>query len=75
MSNCEDIFHRFSNQQIVYIIINRDRSRVGQLIREWAPKWANVGIDLAILDITTDYLRKKKNCQEYTNGKGTPCNG
>eukprot|EP00956_Cyclotella_meneghiniana_P021229 scaffold38305_cov62-Cyclotella_meneghiniana.AAC.5 len=51
-------FHRFSHQQVVGLLINRDRSRVGQMLRDWAPRWANVGMDLSILDITADYLRK-----------------
>ena len=65
MSNCEDVF--FTGSAI--IIINRDGSRVGQLLREWAPKWANVGIDLSIHDITTDYLRKETPAKSIEMGK------
>ena len=52
-------FHSFSRQNIVAMFIDRDRTAIGKIIKQWAPRWANVGIDLSILDITDDYLTKE----------------
>ena len=41
------------------MFLGRHRVRVGQILKDWAPKWANVGMDLAILDVTADYLEKE----------------
>ena len=45
-------------------------TRVGQILKIWAPKWANVGMDLAILDITADYLEKEVPDRNLDLGKG-----
>jgi hypothetical protein len=42
-------FHTFSHQQVVALFINRARTRVGHLLEEWVPRWANVGMDLSSL--------------------------
>ena len=41
------------------MFIGRARTIVGKIIKQWAPRWANVGLDLSILDITDDYLEKE----------------
>eukprot|EP00956_Cyclotella_meneghiniana_P043136 scaffold254074_cov139-Cyclotella_meneghiniana.AAC.1 len=52
-------FHKFSHQQVISLLVNRDRTTIGDYVKEWAPRWANVGIDLSLLDITADYLYKE----------------
>mmetsp|Transcript_14509 Transcript_14509/g.31560 ORF Transcript_14509/g.31560 Transcript_14509/m.31560 type:complete len:215 (+) Transcript_14509:127-771(+) len=52
-------FHWSSCQQTMGLFLGRHRTHIGQLLREWDPKWANVGLDLAILDVTADYLHKE----------------
>ncbi|KAL7528716.1 hypothetical protein ACHAXR_002591, partial [Thalassiosira sp. AJA248-18] len=56
---CRMFFHVFSNQQVIGLIIDRHRTSIGKIVKEWAPKWANVGMDLSCLDITSDYLFKE----------------
>ena len=52
-------FHSFSRMKIMAMFIDRDRTTVGEIIKQWAQRWANVGMDLSILDITDDYLTKE----------------
>ena len=56
---CRMFFRLFPRQDIIGLIVGRHRTRVGQILKEWAPKWANVGEDLSCLDITADYLKKE----------------
>ena len=51
-------FHSFSRMKIMAMFIDRDRMTVGEIIKQWAQRWANVEMDLSILDITDDYLTK-----------------
>ena len=53
-------FHTFPNQQITGLIFGKHRTWIGKIVQEWAPKWANVGMDLSCLDITADYLHKEE---------------
>ena len=48
-------FHWCSNQQTLGLVIGRHRTTVGSYLSHWCPKWANVGMDLAILDVNVDY--------------------
>jgi len=57
---CRMYFHTFPNQQITGLIFDRHRTVIGDYVKEWAPKWANVGMDLSCLDITADYLHKEE---------------
>eukprot|EP00804_Cyclotella_cryptica_P028614 CCRYP_020605-RA/>CCRYP_020605-RA protein AED:0.30 eAED:0.30 QI:0/-1/0/1/-1/1/1/0/419 len=52
-------FHKFSHQQVISLLVNRDRTTIGDYVKEWVPRWANVGIDLSLLDISKDYLYKE----------------
>eukprot|EP00986_Skeletonema_menzelii_P021274 scaffold33840_cov171-Skeletonema_menzelii.AAC.1 len=56
---CRMFFHVFANEQIISLCLDRHRTRVGQILKEWAPKWAAVGMDLSCLDITADYIFKE----------------
>jgi hypothetical protein len=56
---CRLYFHCFSQQQLIGLCFARHRTRIGQILKVWAPKWANIGDDLSHLDITADYLSKE----------------
>lgn len=56
---CRMFFHVFAHEQIIALCLDRHRTRVGQILKEWAPKWAAVGMDLSCLDITSDYIFKE----------------
>jgi len=44
---CRMFFHCFSQQQIIALCFDRHRTRIGQILKEWAPKWANIGLHFA----------------------------
>mmetsp|Transcript_10347 Transcript_10347/g.17580 ORF Transcript_10347/g.17580 Transcript_10347/m.17580 type:complete len:762 (-) Transcript_10347:731-3016(-) len=56
---CRMFFHVFAQEQIIALCFDRHRTRVGQILKKWAPKWAAVGMDLSCLDITSDYIFKE----------------
>ena len=56
---CRMFFHIFSHQQIIALCFDRHRTRIGQVLKKWAPKWANIGENLACLDIDENYLWKE----------------
>ena len=57
---CRMFFRTLSRQTVLGLCIDKHRTRIGQILKEWAPKWANVGLDLGCLDITSDYLFKEQ---------------
>lgn len=56
---CRLYFHCFSQHQLIGLCFAHHRTRIGQILKVWAPKWANIGDDLSHLDITADYLFKE----------------
>ncbi|KAL7456981.1 hypothetical protein ACHAWC_008439 [Mediolabrus comicus] len=56
---CRMFFHVFAHEQIIALCFDRHRTRIGQILKEWAPKWAAVGMDLSCLDMSSDYLSKE----------------
>lgn len=56
---CRLFLHTIARQVEVGLFFNKHQTRVGQILKEWAPKWALVGDDLSLLDITADYLKKE----------------
>ena len=66
---CRMFFHVFANEQIIALVIDKHRTRVGQILKEWAPKWAAVGMDLSCLDITADYIFKEVPNKNINLGK------
>ena len=57
---CRMFFHLRDRQKFLALIIDRHRTTVGNVIKEWAPLWGEVGEDLSILDVTEDYLIKEE---------------
>ena len=57
---CQMFFRSFRRGKVIALCFGRHQTRIGQILKEWAPKWANVGHDLACLDITSDYLYKEQ---------------
>jgi len=66
---CRMFFHVFAHEQIIAVCFDRHRTRIGQILKEWAPKWADVGVDLSCLDITSDYLFKEVPDRNINLGK------
>mmetsp|Transcript_14350 Transcript_14350/g.24033 ORF Transcript_14350/g.24033 Transcript_14350/m.24033 type:complete len:730 (-) Transcript_14350:42-2231(-) len=66
---CRMFFHLFAHEQIIALCFDKHRTRIGQILKEWAPKWASVGIDLSCLDITSDYLFKEVPDRNINLGK------
>ena len=56
---CRMFFHLRDRQKFLALIIDRHRTTVGNVIKEWAPLWGEVGEDLSILNVTEDYLIKE----------------
>lgn len=56
---CRMFFHSFTDQQSIALCFDRHRTRIGQIVKEWGPKWGNIGKYLGIMDITDDYLFKE----------------
>ena len=56
------VFHLRDKQNFLALIIDRHRTTIGKIIKEWewAPKWGEVGEDLSLLDITEDYLSREE---------------
>ncbi len=52
-------FHWFINQQILGLFLYWHRTCIGQILRHWVHKWANVQMNLEILDMNDDYLEKE----------------
>ena len=52
-------FYWLSCSKSIGLFTGRHRTCTGQILKNWDPKWANVGMDLAILDVTADYLEKE----------------
>mmetsp|Transcript_26163 Transcript_26163/g.44604 ORF Transcript_26163/g.44604 Transcript_26163/m.44604 type:complete len:84 (-) Transcript_26163:264-515(-) len=52
-------FHLFTHQEVLGLCLGRHRTSIGNILKEWAPKWALVGQDLSCLGITRDYLFKE----------------
>ena len=62
-------FHLFSQQEIIALCLGRHRTTIGLILKEWAPRWALVGLDLSILDIIRDYLFKEAPDRNIELGK------
>lgn len=56
---CRLFFRCFTLQPIHALIVDRHRTTIGKILKQWAPKWANVGEALSCLDVTADYLTKE----------------
>jgi len=59
-------------EQIITLCLDRHRTRVGQILKEWAPKWAAVGVDLSCLDITRLYLQGSTS-EKYKSRNALSC--
>mmetsp|Transcript_44335 Transcript_44335/g.94357 ORF Transcript_44335/g.94357 Transcript_44335/m.94357 type:complete len:877 (+) Transcript_44335:1360-3990(+) len=52
-------FRTFTEQEIVALIVDKSRRRIGQILEVWGPRWGNVGDDMCCIDITRDYIFKE----------------
>jgi len=68
---CRMFFHVFAHEQMIALCLDGHRTRVGQILKEWAPKWAAIGMELSCLDITPDYIFKE--VPEKNLNLGMPC--
>ena len=66
---CRMFIRCFPKQKLLSLIFDRHRTTIGDILREWMPKWGNVGQDLSCLDITLDYLLKE--FPEYNESHGS----
>ena len=66
---CRMFIRCFPKQKIMSLIFDRHRTTIGDILKEWMPKWANIGQDLGCLDITLDYLQKE--LPEYNEARGS----
>ncbi|EJK76479.1 hypothetical protein THAOC_01755 [Thalassiosira oceanica] len=66
---CRMFIRCFRRQKILALIMGKHRTMIGKILKEWMPKWANVGQDLLCLDITIDYLTKE--LPEYNRSRGS----
>ncbi|KAL7490341.1 hypothetical protein ACHAWX_000242 [Stephanocyclus meneghinianus] len=48
--------HHFIEQPTLALVFCKHHTRICQILKEWAPKWGNIGEALSCLDITADYL-------------------
>ena len=53
---------------MIGLIFNRSKQRIGCYINSWAPKWGAAGMDLSILDVS-DYLIANSMPQAYIDKK------
>ena len=49
-------FHRKLTLEHLSGIWNRHRTKIGQYILEWAPRWGAKGLELSILDLKDEYI-------------------
>ncbi|KAL7482282.1 hypothetical protein ACHAW6_010740 [Cyclotella cf. meneghiniana] len=56
---CRMFFHCLQDQPLLALLFDRHRTRIRKILKEWAPKWGNIGEDLSCLDVTADYLHKE----------------
>ena len=53
---CKLFFRRNLNTEFIGLVFEKHRTRIGQVLRDWAPRWGKAGEQLSILDITLDFL-------------------
>jgi len=52
-------FRTFTEQEVLPLIFDKHRTRIGHILDIWGPRWGNVGEDLCCIDITRDYISKE----------------
>lgn len=61
-------FRRELPEGFIGLIFGRHRTRIGRILREWAPRWGKAGEQLSVLDISEEYLDAEEPDRSYKVG-------
>ena len=62
-------FHCFTKKGVLALIFSMSSGRIGNFFQEWAPHWGIVGLDLGILDISSEYIARQAPERHIIMGK------
>ena len=62
-------FHCFTKKGVLALIFSMSSCHICEIVQEWAPNWGIVGLDLCILDITSEYIARQAPEQHINLGK------
>lgn len=65
---CRLFFRRDLTQEFIGLIVDRHRTTVGLILKEWAPRWGKAGEQCSCLDITKAYLDAEEPDRSKTVG-------
>ena len=57
---CRLFFRRELSEEFLSLIFGKHRTTIGNILKEWAPRWGKFGEQISILDVTKDYLDKEQ---------------
>lgn len=57
---CRLFFRLNLSEEFIALLFGKHRTTIGNILKEWAPRWGKFGEQISILDITEDYLTKEE---------------